>query len=84
MAVSNGDVIRVDAIGQFSAADAIINSYQIQFAGVGSISDEDALDDIEAWLVALLNIIRVLMTAVTIWRRFRICAAGKNSMPLEL
>lgn len=71
MAVTNGQVIRVDAQGDFDGTEDIVNVYQFQMQSGGPVNENDVLGDMLVILTALTNLIKALHTATTVWRRIR-------------
>lgn len=66
------DVLRVDVIGDVDAVQTIVNTYQFVQTSSGSTTDSELLDDIEDIVDAILVIIKAIMTATTLIRRFKV------------
>jgi hypothetical protein len=71
-AVQDNDVLRVDVIGDFNTANALVNAYQFRVTEGGGVAVADALTDLVALVTALLGILKALSTAETVWRRIRV------------
>jgi hypothetical protein len=72
MAISDLSVLRVDVIGDFREASALVNSYQFRTAFGSPQAEEDVIDDLVDLVVALYTILKGLSAVVTTWRRIRV------------
>lgn len=72
MAVSTGQVVRVDLIGDFDGTEDVINVFHYRL-NTGSVTDDAAvLDDLISLLEGLVTIIKALAATLTVWRRIRV------------
>lgn len=71
MSVAQNDVVRVDSIATFNIVDEVVNTYQFRKTDAGTITDANALDDLEAIILQILAIIKALAGAATVWQRIR-------------
>jgi hypothetical protein len=71
-AIQDNDVLRVDLIGDFNTAHALVNSYQFRVTDGGGVAVADAITDLIALMTALVNILKALSSAETVWRRIRV------------
>lgn len=69
MGLVQGDVVRVDAIGDIASTDLLVNSYQFRLESANPISTGDVLDDLLEAITEIINAIRSIMAATTAWRR---------------
>lgn len=72
MPVTNGQVVRVDLVGDFDAVSDIVNVFQYKLIAGDNVADEDVLGDMLVIMSALLVIIKNLATILTVWRRIRV------------
>ena len=72
MTVTNGDIFRVDVVGDYNATDDLVNVYQLQKIAGANISEALAVQDIRDFMDALYTIIKGLQGALAVWRRVRV------------
>lgn len=72
MSASDGDVLRCDLVADYDAGQDIVNTFQYRIGTPSTISDEDVLDDMMEIMTAIVNVIKAIMNAGTIWRKIRV------------
>lgn len=86
LSFSIGGVYEVVAEGVWNSAEQVRNVYQLQKVDGGTIPEAQGLEDIEAWLTLVLNIIVAVQSTLIIWKSFTVNAlegtATSGSVPL--
>ncbi len=73
MAVPNlDDKIEVAVVGEFDGTEEVVNVFQFNVDSVVGLTAGNYLDNFKELVEAILDIMDGLVTAYTIWRRFRV------------
>lgn len=72
MSVGQNEVVRVTLLADFGGVDDVQNVFQFSKASTGTITNSAALDELIEALEAIVEIIKLLANAYTIWRGIRV------------
>lgn len=71
MPVEIGDIVRADAIGDWNLATEIVQSYQFQLQSGGTLTNDEAMDDLADIFSDLWEIIQGFMSILMLVRRLK-------------
>lgn len=72
MNFNTGAVLKVTLYGLWNATSETRNVFQLQIQSGGPVTEAEMLDDIEAWLLALLVIVKAVLSFVQVFRGFTV------------
>lgn len=80
MSVQQGEVVRVDVLGDINSADLDVNSYQMQLVTAGPVADADVLTDLRDVFDTLYNLIAAVVHAGVVFRRIRAANLSQGTL----
>lgn len=69
MPVGQNDILEISIMADFDGVEDLVNVGHVYVFQGTNVPNEDALDDIEFWVRAILDSLKLLMSGLVIWRK---------------
>jgi len=80
MAVSNGDVLRLDFVGEeIATGQDVVNVYHHQVSSIADVDEADVMTDLLAWAEGLALLLKLFVSTAVAFRRIRVTNFTKHS-----
>lgn len=79
-----GDIIELVLEGEFDDTEDVFNVFQFQVTQNGWTDEDDYFEDLKELAEALINVIKVVSSALVVWRRLRARNKTTSSAAIQL